>query len=318
VTSTAIVLCVPFAFIVAIAWAPALIEALRRLKFGKQIRLEGPSSHFVKAGTPTMGGLLFIVTPVVLALILAPDRLAVLPTVSGIVLFGAAGALDDFANMKNKQGVGFQVRYKFLWHGAMALVLATWLSVTHDYQVQRLPGGSSLDLGVVFIPLVALAIFSSTAGVNIVDGLDGLAGGTSVFAFGSYLVLGIDAGLIAPSIISALIIGALLAFLWFNVHPAQVFMGDTGSLPLGAALAIVAVQTHWLFLLPVVGFIYVVDLLSVILQVGYFRLTHGRRLFRMSPIHHGLELDGWPETRVVGRFWLLGALAGAVGVAVAL
>jgi phospho-N-acetylmuramoyl-pentapeptide-transferase len=318
VTSIAIVLCVPFAFIVAMTWAPALIEALRRLKFGKQIRVEGPSSHFVKAGTPTMGGLLFIVTPVILALILAPDRLAVLPTVSGILLFGAAGALDDFANMKNKEGVGFKVRYKFLWHGAMALVLASWLSLTHDYRVQRLPGGSSLDLGVVFIPLVALAIFSSTAGVNIVDGLDGLAGGTSVFAFGSYLVLGIGAGLVAPSIISALIIGALLAFLWFNVHPAQVFMGDTGALPLGAALAIVAVQTHWLFLLPVVGLVYVVDLLSVILQVGYFRLTHGRRLFRMSPIHHGLELDGWPETRVVGRFWLVGALAGAVGVAVAL
>jgi phospho-N-acetylmuramoyl-pentapeptide-transferase len=318
VTSTLILLCLPLAFVVAIVWAPTLIEALRRLKFGKQIRLEGPTSHFVKAGTPTMGGLLFIATPVVLGLILAPDRLAILPTAAGVLLFGAAGALDDYANMKNKQGVGFQVRHKFLWHGAMAIALAAWLSLTPDYHVQRLPGGSSVDLGIFFIPFVALAIFSSTAGVNIVDGLDGLAGGTAMFAFGSYLALGLGAGLVAPSIMSSLIMGAVLAFLWFNVHPARVFMGDAGALPLGAALAIVAVQTHWLLLLPVIGFVFVVDLLSVILQVGYFRLTHGRRLFTMSPIHHGLEVDGWPETRVVGRFWILGALAGAIGVAVAL
>jgi phospho-N-acetylmuramoyl-pentapeptide-transferase len=142
-----------------------------------------------------------------------------------------------------------------------------------------------------------------------------LAGGTSIFAYGSYLALGLSAGIAAPTIVSALVIGALLAFLWYNVHPAGVFMADTGALALGAALAIIAVQTHWLLLLPVIGFVFVVDLLSVILQVGYFRLTHGRRLFSMSPIHHGLEKDGWPETLVVGRFWVLGALAGAVGVA---
>jgi phospho-N-acetylmuramoyl-pentapeptide-transferase len=210
------------------------------------------------------------------------------------------------------------VRYKFLWHGAMAVALAVWLSLSPDNLVQRLPGGSSFNLGIFFIPFVALAIFSSTAGVNIVDGLDGLAGGTSLFAFGSYLALGLGAGLVAPSIMSSLIIGAVLAFLWFNVHPARIFMGDAGALPLGAALAIVAVQTHWLLLLPTIGFVFVVDLLSVILQVGYFRLTHGRRLFTMSPIHHGLEVDGWPETVVVGRFWILGALAGAIGVAIAI
>src|SRR5258708_29839695 len=137
-------------------------------------------------------------------------------------------------------------------------------------------------------------------------------------AFGAYLILGVNAGPGGPAVISALVIGAILAFLWFNVHPAGVFMGDVGALALGAAVAIVSVQTHWLLLLPVIGFVFVIDLLSVILQVGYFRLTHGRRLFSMAPIHHGFEKDGWPQTQVVGRFWILGALAGAVGVALAL
>jgi phospho-N-acetylmuramoyl-pentapeptide-transferase len=308
---------IPLAFLATIAWAPPLIEALRRFKFGKQIRLEGPSTHLVKRGTPTMGGILFVVTPVVLALTLAPDRVAVLPAVVGMLLFGGAGALDDYANTKSKQGLGFQVRYKFLWHGALAVALAVWLSLVPGLARQNLPGGASLDLGMAFIPLVAVAIFATTAGVNIVDGLDGLAGGSSIFAFGSYLVLGLTAGVAAPAVVSALVVGALLAFLWYNVHPAGVFMGDTGALALGAALAIVAVQTHWLFLLPVIGFVFVVDLVSVILQVGYFRLTRGRRLFSMSPIHHGFEKDGWPETLVVGRFWVLGALASAVGVALA-
>jgi phospho-N-acetylmuramoyl-pentapeptide-transferase len=308
------VLLVPAAFAASVVWAPALIEALRQLKFGKQIRREGPESHQVKAGTPTMGGILFIVTPIVLALLVGPDRLASLPALVALLGFGLVGAFDDYANIKKRDGLGFQVRYKFAWHGAMALALSAWLSLTPSFHVQRLPGGSTLDLGAFFIPIVAIAIFASTAGVNLVDGLDGMAGGTSLFAFGSYAVLALSAGHIAPAVVSTLVMGALLGFLWFNVHPARVFMGDAGALALGSCLAVVAVETGWLFLLPVIGFVFVLDTVSVILQVTYFRITHGRRLFLMSPIHHGLEKAGWPETQVVGRFWIMGILSSAIGI----
>jgi UDP-N-acetylmuramyl pentapeptide phosphotransferase/UDP-N-acetylglucosamine-1-phosphate transferase len=198
VTASVTLVLVVAAFLVTMAWAPRLIDALHALKFGKQIRLEGPQSHLVKAGTPTMGGFLFIATPVVLGLLLAPDRLAVGPDLAALGLFGAAGALDDYANMKNKEGLGFRVRYKLVWHGAMALAIAAWLSTSPELHVQRLPGGASVDLGLLFIPIVALAIFSATAGVNLVDGLDGLAGGTSLFAFGSYLMLALGAGIVVP------------------------------------------------------------------------------------------------------------------------
>jgi phospho-N-acetylmuramoyl-pentapeptide-transferase len=317
VSGTTVLWLVPITFGLTMLWAPTLIRALRRLNFGKQIRLDGPSSHQRKAGTPTMGGWLFIVTPAVTALAFASPRAAVVVPVVAMLLFGTAGALDDFANLRSKEGLGFRVRYKFIWHGLMALALALWLFLSSDVRFQHLPGGATVNLGVWCVPLAALAIFCTAAGVNEVDGLDGLAGGTNLIAFGSYLVLALASGLAGPAALAAAVVGGLAGFLWHNVHPARVFMGDTGALALGAGLAVLALQTHWVFLLPVVGLVFVIDLLSVILQVGYFRLTHGKRLFRMSPIHHGLELSGWPESLVVQRFWLLGVLAGTVGVALA-
>src|SRR5262249_10363006 len=299
-------------------WAPWLIGALRRLRFGKQIRLEGPSSHQVKAGTPTMGGWLFVLTPLVVCLALYPDRAAVAPPLAAMLVFGIVGALDDYANMRSKVGLGFQVRYKFVWHGLIALALGWWLYQDPALRVQRLPGGSTLDLGWIFIPFAALVIFSAAAGVNEIDGLDGLAGGTMFAAFASFVVLALAGGLTAPAAVAAAVCGGILGFLWFNVHPAQVFMGDTGSLPLGARLAVVALQTRWGFLLPIVGALLVAELLSVIFQVGYFKLTHGKRIFKMSPIHHHFEESGWPEVLVVQRFWVLGILAGALGIALGL
>lgn len=308
----------PLSFGVAMLWAPALIVALRRLKFGKQIRLEGPSSHQMKAGTPTMGGWLFIVTPAVVCALLVPDRAAIAPSIAAMLLFGLYGALDDYANMKSKVGLGFRVRFKFFWHGVMALALAWWLYLTPALRSQRLPGGAAIDLGWAFIPLAALAIFSCAAGVNEIDGLDGLGGGTSLAAFGGYLVLALVSGLTAPAAVAAAVVGSLLAFLWHNVNPARVFMGDTGALALGAGLAVLAFQARWGLLLPIVGIAFVAELLSVILQVGYFKLTHGRRLFKMSPIHHHFELNGSPEPQIVSRFWIVGFVAAAVGVALGL
>ncbi|MGH2459706.1 MAG: phospho-N-acetylmuramoyl-pentapeptide-transferase [Chloroflexota bacterium] len=317
-STAAVVALVPLGFLISMLWAPLLIQVLRRLKFGKQIRLEGPSSHQVKAGTPTMGGWLFILTPAVICLLLVPDRAAVAPPIAAMLVFGASGALDDFANMKSKIGLGFQVRYKFAWHGLMALILAWWLYQDPALRSQRLPGGGVVDLGWAFVPLVALAIFSCAAGVNEIDGLDGLAGGTSFAAFASYAVLALVGGLVGPAAFAAAVAGSLLAYLWHNVHPARVFMGDNGALALGTGLAVVAIQTRWGFLLPVVGIVFVVELVSVILQVGYFKLTHGRRIFKMSPIHHHFELNGAPEQLIVSRFWLVGFVAAALGVALGL
>lgn len=313
-----VVALIPLSFLVGVLWAPALIRLLRRVKFGKQIRLEGPSSHLAKAGTPTMGGWLFIVTSVVVSAIAAPDKVAVAPPIVAMLLFGTAGALDDYANMKSKEGLGFQVRHKFLWHGLMALALGGWLYLIPGLRVQRLPGGSAIDLGWLFIPFAAFVIFSCTAGVNEIDGLDGLAGGTSLASFLAYLGLAVAGGLTGPAIFAAAVVGSLLAYLWFNVNPARVFMGDTGALALGAGLAVIAFQTRWSLLLPVVGFLLALELVTVILQVVYFKLTHGRRLFRMTPIHHHFELSGWPEPQIVYRFWLAAVVAGAAGLALGL
>jgi phospho-N-acetylmuramoyl-pentapeptide-transferase len=313
-----VLLLVPLGFAVTMLVAPTMLASLRRLKFGKQIRLEGPASHRVKEGTPTMGGWLFVATTIVVAMLVGLDRATVAIPVAAMLLFGIAGALDDYANMKSKEGLGFQVRYKFFWHGLLALLIAVWLYQSPELHLQRLPGGSTIDLGIWFIPLAVFAIFGGAAGVNEVDGLDGLAGGTSLFAFACYLVIAVSAGMTGAAVFSAVLIGGLLGFLWHNTHPAKVFMGDTGALALGAALAVIAIQTRWGILLPVIGFVFVLDTVSVILQVSYFKLTHGRRIFRMTPIHHGLEIGGWPETVVVGRFWIMGLVAGAVGVALSL
>lgn len=309
---------IPITFVLTVLWAPGYIEWLRRLKLGKQIRLEGPQSHFSKKGTPTLGGWLFILTPLIVSLVAVPRRAMLLPALAAMLVFGISGALDDYANMKSKVGLGVPVRYKFLWHGVLALALAWWLYQAPELRLQRLPGGAVLNLGWLFIPVVTLAIFSCAAGVNEIDGLDGLAGGTSLFAFGSFLVLALAGGDPALGALAAAICGGLLGFLWFNVNPARVFMGDTGALALGAALAVIAFQSRWGFLLLVVGALYVAELVSVILQVGYFKMTHGKRIFKMAPVHHHLELIGWPETLVVQRFWLLGIAAGALGVALGL
>jgi phospho-N-acetylmuramoyl-pentapeptide-transferase len=313
-----VLLLIPFGFAVTMLVAPVMLASLRHLKFGKQIRLEGPASHQVKQGTPTMGGWLFIGTTIVVAMLVGLDRATVAIPAAAMLLFGIAGALDDYANIKSREGLGFRVRSKFVWHGLMALLIAVWLYQTPELHLQRLPGGSTIDLGIWFIPLAVLAIFGGAAGVNEVDGLDGLAGGTSLFAFACYLVIATSAGITGPAVFSAVLIGALLGFLWHNTHPAKVFMGDTGALALGAALAVIAIQTRWGILLPVIGFVFVLDTVSVILQVSYFKLTHGRRIFRMTPIHNGLEIGGWPETVVVGRFWIMGLVAGAFGVALSL
>ncbi len=307
----------PISFFVALAWAPWLVRKLRELKAGKQIRIDGPSTHMVKAGTPTLGGWLMVITTVVLSLIFLRDLAVALPLILAMLCFAVFGSIDDIANLRSREGLGLKVRYKFLWHTVIGLVIGLLAYMVAGAQSVVVPWVGTFALGWWFVPLAALTIFATTSGVNEIDGLDGLAGGTTVPAFGAYLAIALVKGDVQIAGFCAIVIGTILAFLWFNVHPASVFMGDAGSLALGAGLATVALLSGWVLLLPVIGFVFVVEVVSVMLQVAYFKATKGKRIFKMSPLHHHFELSGWPEVQVVQRFWLVAAVSAVVGVVIA-
>ncbi len=305
------------AFAVALAGGPWWIRFLIDKRAGKSIRAAGPSSHAGKAGTPTMGGWLITATIAVVALVFLRQWEVTVPVLTAMLLFAIFGAFDDLAGLGSQEGLGLQVRYKFVWHNLMALAVAYAIFAWGGRHTLAVPWVGTLDLGWWYVPLGMLVIFSCTSGVNEIDGLDGLAAGVTSLAFAAYLVLAWWNGQYQLAALCAIFIGAILAFLWFNSHPARVFMGDTGSLALGAALGAVALTSHWAVLLPVIGLVLVVDLASVILQVAYFKITGGRRIFRMSPIHHHFELVGWSEVQVVQRFWIAAALFAALGVGLA-
>lgn len=304
-------------FFVALAWAPTLIGVLRSYNVGKQIRLDGPQSHMVKAGTPTMGGWLIIVTSLVIAAIFVREVAVLAPIALALLAFGLFGSIDDLANMRSRAGLGLKVRSKFMWHNVIALGVSLLLYPVLGYDTVIVPGLGAFHLGWWFVPLSTLVIFFTTSGVNEIDGLDGLAGGTTAVAFAAYAALALGLGQGSLATVAAIFVGTILAFLWFNVHPARVFMGDTGSLALGASLAVVALMSGWVLLLPIVGFVFVVELVSVVAQVVYFKVTHGKRILRMSPLHHHLELSGWPEVQVVQRFWLVAIVTSALAISLA-
>ncbi|MCL4464718.1 MAG: phospho-N-acetylmuramoyl-pentapeptide-transferase [Chloroflexi bacterium] len=303
------------AFAVAVAWGPFLIAWLRRLKFGKRIREEGPQSHMGKTGTPTMGGWLMVGTTALLSLALLRDWPQTALPLAAALIFAVIGSLDDLANMRSRSGHGFQVRWKFPLHGAislgLALLLYSWLGLHSVW----LPALGNVDIGAWYVPLAALAIFSTAAAVNEADGLDGLAAGLAAIAFAAYGVIALRNGQADLAAFCLVLVGSALGFLWFNVNPARMFMGDAGALALGAGLATVALVAGQVLLVLVIGLVFVAETASVLLQVAYFRLTHGRRLFKMSPLHHHFELSGWTEVQTVQRFWLVGLLAAGLGLA---
>lgn len=304
------------AFALVVIMMPAYIRLLRHFGFAKQIREEGPQSHMVKWGTPTMGGLLLIV--VVLALYLAlrwPVQGGIIAPLATLALVGLLGAVDDYLNART--GEGISARQKLLWQTVVAVFAAWQIQSTYQITGIRVPfiGDVAID-PIVYVPFAAFAIVAASNGVNITDGLDGLAGGTLAFAFVSFMIIALLNVPSQPNIalLCALIIGVLLGFLWFNVHPAQVFMGDSGSLSLGATLAVIALITGQILVLPLIGLIFVMETMSDIIQIGYFKLSGGKRVFRMAPLHHHFELGGWDEEKVTLRFWIIGILAGLLGV----
>ena len=294
--------------------APYTIAWLRLRKLGDRPR-EELALHQAKAGTPTMGGILLLAPICLLGLLNTRFEPSALPMLAGLLLFGALGAIDDWRKLNSGRGLGFQVRWKFLLHGLVALGLALWVVVGLGVDRVFVPLIGEVATGALGVPLAALAIFSTVAGVNETDGLDGLSSGVTLFVALALLLVALWQGAAEVAVVLVVTIGALLAFLWSNAHPAAVFMGDTGSLALGALIGVAAVQLGLTLLLPIIGIVYVMELGSVILQVAYFKRTGGKRIFKMSPIHHHFELSGWPETQVVLRFWIISALGGLTGLA---
>ncbi len=305
-------------FLLALIWGEPLLRALRHFRIGKVIRVEGPQRHFEKMGTPTMGGVMIILPVVLLTVLLNAAPLigfkgvgpsVLVPTLT-LLVYGALGALDDWEGIRGaRRGLGMRARTKFAIQALIALGIGWVLKYLLDVPDMFLPGVHvEIELGWFYVPLAAFLITGFSNAVNLTDGLDGLAGLVSATAFAAYGGVALVQGQIYLAQFSFLLVGALFGFLWFNVHPAQLFMGDTGSLALGAALAVVALMTgHWPLLF-LIGIIPVSETLSVMLQVAYFKYTGGKRLFKMSPLHHHFELSGWSETQVVQRFWLISLL----------
>ena len=305
-------------FALVVVLMPAFVRLLKRVGMGKRIRLEGPETHYAKEGTPAMGGLLIVVVVLGIAAMLELltgnflDGSTIAPLAT-LALVGGLGTVDDWLNART--GDGISATQKLLWQTVVAGAAAWQIQNTYGIDQLAVPFVGAVDIHpFLFILIAAFAIVATSNAVNITDGLDGLAGGTLIFAFVGYMIIAFTFGQPNLAELCALIIGALLAFLWFNVHPAQIFMGDSGSLALGATLAVTAVITGQVLLLPLIGLVFVMETGSVILQVASVKMR-GKRLFKMSPLHHHFELAGWDEEKITLRFWIIGALAALVGVA---
>jgi phospho-N-acetylmuramoyl-pentapeptide-transferase len=315
-------------FLLAVIWGSPLVEVMRRLNLGKQIRIEGPQTHMTKVGTPAMGGILIVAWVLIISIMVNIVQLvrqieiaeSVVIPLGVMVAYSILGGIDDYQGLRQRPGVGMLARYKIWYQLAIALVAALLLYWRADYRgLVALPTVPLLlDIGIIYIPIAVLAITGMANAVNFTDGLDGLAGIIAATAFAAYGIIAFLQDQQFLLIFSFIVVGACFAFLWYNAKPAQMFMGDIASQPLGGALAVVAFMTNQWLILPLIAILPIATTLSVILQVLYFKYTGGKRLFRMAPLHHHFELIGWSETQIVQRWWLIGLLAAMVGIALAL
>ena len=312
-----IVVALLLAFTGIVILAPIYIGLLQRLGYGKQIRTDGPEAHYGKAGTPTMGGMLVVVVVLFLAMALRLEDPATLTPMLTLVGVGILGAIDDFVNVRT--GIGMRGRWKLVWQTVVAILAAFYIWNHFNLTGLNIPLVGQIEVApAILVGFIAFVIVGTSNAVNLTDGLDGLAGGVLIFSFVAYLLISLvavpDVKLAHPNlaVFCALVIGALMGFLWFNVHPAQIFMGDSGALALGATLAVVATVNGQLPLLAIVGIVFFAVIMSVVLQVLSYRLR-GRRIFRIAPLHHHFELIGWAEEKITLRFWIVAALAGLLG-----
>ncbi len=307
--STETILSIIISFLVSVVLCPIVIPFLHKLKFGQYIREEGPKEHQKKSGTPTMGGLVILSSIVITSLLYIGDYKEMLPVLFMTLGFGLIGFLDDYIKVVMKRNLGLRA-----WQKMALQILVTGVFVFYLYNYTEIGTevmlpftDSTWNLGMLFIPFVFCVVVGTVNGANFTDGLDGLATGVTIIIAVFFTVMAIvtNSG-IEP--ITGAVVGALMGFLLFNVYPAKVFMGDTGSLALGGFVASTAIVLKMPIFLLLVAVIYFVEVLSVIIQVGYFKLTKGKRFFKMAPIHHHFELCGWSETRVVAVFTVITTL----------
>ena len=308
------ILAIIIAFAVSAILCPIVIPFLHKLKFGQQVREDGPQAHLKKQGTPTMGGLVFLTAVVITSLLYIRDYPRIIPVLFMTVGFGIIGFLDDYIKIVMKRSEGLNPVQKLIGQFVITGIFVYYLVCSDEVGTSMLvpftggfEHGIYLDLGFLFIPFVFFVVLGTDNGVNFTDGLDGLCTSVTILVatFLTIISIGENSG-ISP--ITGAVVGSLLGFLLFNVYPAKVFMGDTGSLALGGFVASSAFMMQIPLFIPIIGLIYLVEVLSVIMQVSYFKATHGKRIFRMAPIHHHFELGGWSETRVVAVFSIVTAL----------
>jgi len=316
-------------FLLSVIWGAPLIEIMRRLKLGKNIRIDGPATHAVKMGTPAMGGILiigwtllvsFVVNIVQVVQALETAESVVIP-LGVMVAYSILGGIDDYQGFRLRPGEGMRARVKIWIQLAISLVAAVllyWL-VNDGHGWVAVPTVLPLlDIGLLYIPMAVILITGSANAVNLTDGLDGLAGLISATAFVAYGIIAFLQDQQFLVVFSFIVIGATFGFLWYNAKPAQMFMGDVGAQALGAALGVLALMTNQWLIFPIIIAIPVATELSSTLQVLYFKATGGKRLFKMAPLHHHFELLGWSETQIVQRWWLIAMLTAMIGIALAL
>ena len=297
-------------FAISAAAGPVVIPVLRKMKVGQTVRDDGPQTHLKKNGTPTMGGLIFLLSVVVTSLFYVKDYPKIIPILFVTVGFGIVGFLDDYIKVVLRRSEGLTPGQKMAGQILVTAVFAWYMVSYSDVGLEMLipfSGGVYLNPGFLSVPLLFAAVIGTVNGTNFTDGLDGLASSVTIMVAVFFTVVAIGTGSgISP--VTCAVTGGLLGFLLFNVYPASVFMGDTGSLALGGFVAATAYMLQMPLFIPIVGFIYLAEVLSDILQVGYFKMTGGKRIFKMAPIHHHFELCGWSETRVVAVFSIVTAL----------
>ena len=317
-------------FLVALPFGSLLIRYLKARGIGEQIRIDGPVSHQLKTGTPTMGGIAIVVpATIVTALFNLIEHESMLLPLGTLLACALIGALDDVSGLRRSRRAargeqtshkgGLLARYKMFWLIVIAVGAAFVLHFVFRLESFALPSiPTKFSLGLWYLPCAVFVIVGTANAVNITDGLDGLAGSTSGIAFAAFGVIALLQGQLHLVAFCFTMTGAIMAFLWYNAYPAQLFMGDTGSLAIGGTLGVVAMMTGQWLLLPIVGVVFVAEVLSDLLQVWYFKVTKGKRIFKMAPLHHHFELMGWSENHVVQRFWLVSVLAAMLGIALAL
>ena len=306
-------------FVVALITGGPVVRWLQARHLGKAISEFGPSSHLTKAGTPTMGGLLIFGTVAIVTVFTNINgHLSILLPLSVVLAMLIVGMVDDRGTLIGQRSAGLSWRLKLVLIAILSAVVSWVCYSLLDAHSVNVPDLGKFDIGISYLVVAFIVVFATTTSVAITDGLDGLLGGTAAVAFVAYGVIAVAQEQDFVATFCLTVAGALLGFLWFNAHPARVFMGDTGALPLGAALGTVALMTgHWL-LLPVIGVVFVAEVASDVIQIAYFKTTGGRRIFRMAPLHNHLELIGWSEPQIVTRLWLVSIAGGMVGIALAL